>query len=46
MLGTDSSVYVCGENAFDPFYFAQKSLDIDGVSQSPFATSRYAEFIP
>ena len=40
LLGTDGSVYVCGENAFDPFYFALRSPDIN----NNFATPRHAGF--
>ena len=35
MLGADGSMYVCGENALDPFHFALKSPDIDDTSQLP-----------
>ena len=40
LLGIDGSVYVCGENAFDPFYFVLRSPDTD----NNFATPRHAGF--
>ena len=38
--GADGSVYVCGENASDPFHFALKSRDTDSTSRSTLRNSQ------